>query len=139
MNVEKWHLPDGKQSVDIHRRPSHGQVREMERLIWKARDSDTPGMSSEEAAVRVLVESWDLEGGIPFKQEAYGDVPGDTWVLIRRELQMIVDSIDPARAVDAALAGLRSMERALKGTEAERLGKLIDEVRDIAGLTDPNR
>ena len=139
MNVEKWNLPDGKQSVDIHRRPSHGQVREMERLIWKARDSDTPGMSSEEAAVQVLVESWDLEGGIPFKRESYGDVPADTWALLRDELQTVVDSINPARAVDAVLAGLRSMQRTLKSAEAERLGKLIDEVRDIAGLTDPNR
>ena len=139
MNVETWHLPDGKQSVDIHRRPSHGQVREMERLIWKARDSDTPGMSAEDAAVQVLVEGWDLEGGIPFKRESYDEVPADTWALIRDELQSVVDSINPARAVDAALAGLRSMSRTLKGDAAKRIDEIIEQVRDVAGLTDPNR
>lgn len=138
MNVEKWTLPDGKQTVDMHRRPSHGQVREMERLLWKAQASETPGMLAEEAAFRVLVEGWDLEGGIPFKLDAYEHVPADTWRIIKEELQKILDSINPATVVDTALAGLRSMQRTLKGDQAERLGKLIDEVREIAGLTDPN-
>ena len=59
MQVERVTLKDGSWA-DAHTRPSHGQIKAFYRKFRGLDDADM--MSSQDALIEILVESWSLAG-----------------------------------------------------------------------------
>lgn len=140
--IERLDHADGVQWVELHRRPSHGQIKEIERHTRTAARGDTPGMGGEEAAIRVLANAWhilDADGApVPFGTAAVDRIPADTWLWIAEECDAILNSIRPADAIVGVLRALRSLRDAVPSEYHDRLAAMGDVVAEMAGSSRPN-
>lgn len=97
MDITRFALPDG-QWADIHRRPSHGQMKQITKWTQAAIDSQE-WLDTEDALLLTLVDSWhvvDADGkDIPLKRESLDGVPQEIITRLSDELQVVTDAIRP--------------------------------------------
>lgn len=141
MSIEHFDLPDG-QSAEIQRRPSHGQMKEIERLTRKA-IADDLALQVEDALVLTLVTEWnvhDNEGNpLPLKRESLDRVPQDTMSLLTDELQGVTSATRPNDAIAGVITTLRGLKQRLsKPAERAAMDDVIKRFREVMGVPVPN-
>lgn len=138
-DVREFRLSNGE-TADIHRRPSHGQMRQVVR--WTQTAVDTGDLlSTEDALVMSLVERWTVTDGdghpVPLKREHLDDVPQSAMSELAEELQLIADSIRPESVVRDVSRRLRALAETAAEDDRKRLVAMAGEFDAIMGL-DPN-
>lgn len=140
MDIARFTLP-GDQWADLHRRPTHGQMRQIAKWTQAAVDSgDYLGV--EDALILTLIDSWSVQGSdgkpLPLRRESLDDLPQDVSSRLADELQAITDTIRP----DVAGAEVSRRIRALVTTAADdkdraRLTRIADDFDKVMGIS-PN-
>lgn len=88
MDIERFDMPDG-QWADIHRRPTHGQMKQIEKFTRKA-IADEEWLSTQDALVLTLVDKWSFDK--PVSREAIDEMPHAIIALISDELNKVVEA-----------------------------------------------
>jgi len=118
LDIRPFDLPDAadgtKQSIRLHYRPSHGQVKLIEKLTRKA-VADESYLSGEDALIAALADGWTIKddaGEIPFGTANIDRIEHAVSSLIRDECLRITEATQPnsyAKIIEDA----RGLSRAL--------------------------
>ena len=94
MDIQRFDLPDG-QWADLHRRPSHGQLKVIEKMTRKA-IADEEWLSTQDALVITLVDKWlvrDSDGrDLPLSREGINEAPHQVIHLLAEELNKVTEA-----------------------------------------------
>ena len=149
--VETFKLPDSikpcatcgkhEQWADLHRRPSHAQMKEHERFTRKAL-SDDSSLGVEDGMIHVFCESWhvlDTDGNeIPCKMDRLGDVPQDTLTLVVEEITAITATTRPNDAIANTVAVIRALKTRVEPEQAAMLEESAVLFQKALGVPVPN-